>query len=126
MVSDNPFNKRALGCIKSIKRLLCVGRWGAGAGGVGECLLSFSFCQHFSGFHVRPPSDHLSQIHLTDLKDQTSPSVWLWLTNFTKIAFYNKTKTQNHEQLLEIRLERATVNYKLKKTRRIVAILYSA
>ena len=48
-----------------------------------------------SGFHVRPPSDHLSQIRLTDQKDQTSRSVWVWLTNFAnfaKIAF-KQTKT---------------------------------
>ena len=100
MVSDNPFNKRVLGCIKSIKRFfLCVCVWG-----VYFHLVSVNT----SGFHVRPPSDH--QIHLTDQKDQTSRSVWVWLTNFAKIAFYKKPKTQNHEQLLEIRLERATVN----------------
>ena len=48
-----------------------------------------------SGFLVRPPSDHLSQIRLTDQKDQTSRSVWVWLTNFAnfaKIAF-KQTKT---------------------------------
>ena len=37
-----------------------------------------------SGFHVRPPSDHLSQIRQTDQKDQTSRSAWVWLTNFDK------------------------------------------
>ena len=40
-----------------------------------------------SGFHVRPPSDHLSQICLMDQKDQMSCSVWVWSTNFAKIAF---------------------------------------
>ena len=37
-----------------------------------------------SGFLVRPPSDHLSQIRQTDQKDQTSRSVWVWLTSFAK------------------------------------------
>ena len=37
-------------------------------------------------FHVRPPSDHLSQIRLTDQKDKTSRSVWVWLNNFANFA----------------------------------------
>ena len=60
-------------------------------------------CVHFhlvfvntSVFHVRPPSDHLSLIRLTDRKDQMSRSVWVWLTNFAKIAF---KQTKTHQQM---------------------------
>ena len=43
-----------------------------------------------SELNVRPPSDHLSQIRLTDQKDQTSRSVWVWLTNFANFANFAK------------------------------------
>ena len=58
-------------------------------------LLSISFCQT-SGFHVRPPPDHLSQIRQTDQKDQTSRSVWVWLTNFANFAKIAFKQRQTH------------------------------
>ena len=66
-----------------------------GGGGGGDTLEDFGSNGGYfklvfvktSGCHVQPPSDHLSQIFLTDQKDQMSCSEWVWLTNFAKIAF---------------------------------------
>ena len=61
-------------------------------GGGGVALHSSEFgqnCGYFelvfldtSGFHVRPQSNHLSQIRQTDQKDQTSRSVWVSVDQF--------------------------------------------
>lgn len=42
------------------------------------------------GVHVRLPSDHLSQIGLTEQKDQTNHSVWVGLTNSVKITLHKQ------------------------------------
>ena len=58
----------------------------------------WSNCVHLwftSGFHVRPPSDHLSQIDLTDQKDQTSRCVLVGLPILPKSSYTNKTPLAN-------------------------------
>ena len=63
------------------------------------CLLSVNFRQHL----WVSPLDNLSQIRLTDKKDQTSCSVWVGLINFAKIAFYKQnsiSKCQERNAIL--------------------------
>ena len=62
----------------------------------------WSNCVHLwftSGFHVRPPSDHSSQIDLTDQKDQTSRSVLVGLPILPKSSYTNKTPLANVKKL---------------------------